>query len=135
MRVTMKKKSTTTEPPPSNGQQPKPPVGLNAFYWYQIFALDSAVVQVQEMFSSHDGHKLINLSSWRNTLIILIHHNETKKGAHDSQIVRAKGNLKLSHGGSSYIFASGNNPSIKALRQSRHRVCGLIHRRAKKRKP
>ena len=24
-----------------------------AFYWYQIFALDSAVVEVQEMFSSH----------------------------------------------------------------------------------
>ena len=53
----IKKKSTTTEPPPSNGQQPKPPVGLNAFYWYQIFALDSAVVQVQEMFISHDGHQ------------------------------------------------------------------------------
>ena len=26
---------------------------LNAFYWYQFFALDSAVVEVQEMFSSH----------------------------------------------------------------------------------
>ena len=25
---------------------PKPPRGLNAFYWYQIFALDSAVVEV-----------------------------------------------------------------------------------------
>ena len=30
--------------------------GLNAFYWYQIFALDSAVVEVQEMFSLHRGH-------------------------------------------------------------------------------
>ena len=30
--------------------------GLNAFYWYQIFAIDSAVVEVQEMFSSHGGH-------------------------------------------------------------------------------
>ena len=30
--------------------------GVNAFYWYQIFALDSAVVEVQEMFSSHGGH-------------------------------------------------------------------------------
>ena len=30
--------------------------GLNAFYWYQIFALDSAVVEIQEMFSSHGGH-------------------------------------------------------------------------------
>ena len=29
--------------------------GLNAFYWYQIFALDSAVAEVQEMFSSHGG--------------------------------------------------------------------------------
>ena len=48
--------STTTEPPPLNGQQPKPPGGLKAFYWYQIFALDSAVVEVQEMFSSHGGH-------------------------------------------------------------------------------
>ena len=30
--------------------------GLNAFYWYQIFAIDSAVVEVQEKFSSHGGH-------------------------------------------------------------------------------
>ena len=57
MGVTINKKSTTTEPPPYNGQQPKPPTGLNAFYWYQIFALDSAVVEVQEMFSSHGGHQ------------------------------------------------------------------------------
>ena len=59
MRVTINKKSTTTEPPPKNGQQPKPPGGgggLNAFYWYQIFALDSAVVEVQELFGSHGGH-------------------------------------------------------------------------------
>ena len=34
----------------------KPPGGLNAFYWYQIFALDSAIVEVQKMFSSHGGH-------------------------------------------------------------------------------
>ena len=51
MGVTINKKSTTTEPPPKNGQQPKPPGGggggLNALYWYQIFALDSAVVEVQ----------------------------------------------------------------------------------------
>ena len=57
-----------------------------------------------------------------NTLIKLTHHDETKKRAHDSQIVRAKENLKLSHGGSSYRQASDTNPSIKALRQSRHRV-------------
>ena len=41
--------------------------GLNAFYWYQIFALDSAVVEVQEMFSSHGGH-LTNA---------MYHHGET----------------------------------------------------------
>ena len=43
MGVTINKKSTTTELPPLNGQQPKPPRGLNAFYWNQIFALDSVV--------------------------------------------------------------------------------------------
>ena len=57
-----------------------------------------------------------------NTLIKLTLHDETKKRAHDSQIVRAKENLKLSHGGSSYRKASDTNPSIKALCQSRHRV-------------
>ena len=37
-----------------------------------------------------------------NILIKLTLHDETKKRAYDSQIVRAKENLKLSHGGSSY---------------------------------
>ena len=55
MGVTINKKSTTTEPPPKNGQQPKPLGGFNEFYWYQIVAIDSAVVEVQEMFSSHGG--------------------------------------------------------------------------------
>ena len=41
--------------------------GLNAFYWYQIFTLDSAVVEVQEMFSSH-GILLTNA---------MYHHGET----------------------------------------------------------
>ena len=54
--------------------------------------------------------------------------------AHDSQIIRAKENLKLSHGGSSYRKASGTNPPLKALRQSSHRVWGLTHRRAIKEK-
>ena len=40
--------STTTESPPYNGQQPKPLKGLNTIYWYQIFALDSAVVEAQK---------------------------------------------------------------------------------------
>ena len=50
--------------------------------------------------------------------------------AHDSQIIRAKENLKLSHSGFIYRYASGTNPPIKALRQSRQRVWGLTHRRA-----
>ena len=40
----------------------------------------------------------LHVSSWRNTLIKLTHYDETKKRAHDSQIVRAKENHKLSHG-------------------------------------
>ena len=67
MGVTINKTSTTTEPPPQNGQQPKPPAGLDAFYWHQIFAPDSAVVEVQEMFNSH-GSLLTNA---------MYHHGET----------------------------------------------------------
>ena len=67
MGVTINKKSTTTEPPHLNGQQPKPLRALNAFYWYKIFALDSAVVEIQEMFSSHGGF-LTNA---------MYHHGET----------------------------------------------------------
>ena len=50
MGVTINNKSTTTELLPKNGQQQKPLGGLNAFYWYQIFALVSAVVEAQKMF-------------------------------------------------------------------------------------
>ena len=44
-----------------NHRQPRPRGGggFNAFYCYQTFALDSAVVEVQEMFSS-DGSLLTN---------------------------------------------------------------------------
>ena len=79
-----------------------PPCGLNAFYWYQIFALDSAVVEVQEMFSSHGGHLTNAMYHHGETLIKLTHHDGKKKRVHDSEIVRAKENLKLSHDGSSY---------------------------------
>ena len=48
--------------------------------------------------------------------------------AHDSQMVWAKENLKLSHGGSSYRKAAGTNPPLKALRESRHWVWGLTNR-------
>ena len=55
--------------------------GLNAFYWYQSFALISAVVEVQEMFSSHGS--LLTIAMYN--LIKLTHYGETKKRAHDSQ--------------------------------------------------
>ena len=42
--TTLNNRSTTTTPP-WNRQQPKPPGGLNAFNWYQIFAIDSVVVR------------------------------------------------------------------------------------------
>ena len=72
--------------------------GLNAFYLYQVFALDSDVVEVQEIVSSHG--RLLTIAMYHGeTLIKLTHYDKTKKKAHDSQIVRAKENLKLSHGG------------------------------------
>ena len=45
-----------------------------------------------------------------NTLIKLTLHDETKKSAHDSQIIRAKENLKLSHGGSVLVNGSSSHP-------------------------
>ena len=95
------KKSTTTEPPLLNGQQPKPPGGLNAFYWYQFFALDSAVVEVQEMLTRIEAFLLMQciIIEKHSILIKSTYHDETKKRAQDSQIVKAKENLKLSHGG------------------------------------
>ena len=76
--------------------------GLNVFYWYQIFALDSAVVEVHKT-SAHMVALLTNaMYHHGETLIKLTHHDETKKRADDSLLVRAKENLKLSHGGSSY---------------------------------
>ena len=62
--------------------------GLNAFYWYQIFALDSAVVEVQKLFSSHGGLLTNAMYYHGETLIKLTPFDETKKRAHDSQIVR-----------------------------------------------
>ena len=48
MGVTINNESTTTEPPPYIRQQPKPwGGGLNAFFWYQIFTLDSTVVEAK----------------------------------------------------------------------------------------
>ena len=42
--------------------------GLNAFNWYQIFALDSAIVELQEMFSSHGGLLIIAMYDHGETL-------------------------------------------------------------------
>ena len=51
----------------------------------------------------------------RNNEIKLTQYDDTKKRAHDTQIVRAKENLKLSYGGPSQRKASGINHRIKAL--------------------
>ena len=50
MGETINKESTTTEPPPLGGRKPKSlgGGGLHAFNWYQIFALDTAVVEAQK---------------------------------------------------------------------------------------
>ena len=48
------------------------------------------------------------------------HYDDTKKRAHDPQIVGAKENLKLSYGGPSQRQASNTNQQIKALRQGLH---------------
>ena len=58
--------------------------GLNAFYWYQIFALASAVVEVQKIFNSHGGH-LTNAMyhHGKHNQIKLTLHDEKKKRAHD----------------------------------------------------
>ena len=42
--------------------------GLNAFYWYKIFALDSAVVEAQKMLSSHGGFLTIALYHHREAI-------------------------------------------------------------------
>ena len=94
--------------------------GLNAFYWYQIFALYSAVVEAQKIVARTRILYYCNVSLWRNKLIKLTHYDEIEKMAQDSQIVRAKENLKLSHGGPSYSQTSGTKPQIKALCQSHH---------------
>ena len=70
------------------------------------------------MLSSHGGFLTFAMIIIVNNLIKLTHFGETEKMSHDSQIFRAKENLKLSHSGPSYSQASGTNPSIKALKVS-----------------
>ena len=52
--------------------------------------------------------------------IKLTHYDDTKKRAHDLQIVRVKENLKFSYGRPSQRQASSTKQRIKALRQGRH---------------
>ena len=94
--------------------------GLNAFNSYQIFALDSAVHEAQNGKLLWIIPNYCNVSLHRNNIIKLTYNDETGKQAHDSQIVRAKENLKLSHYGPSYSQTSGTNPRNKALHQSHH---------------
>ena len=53
MGVTINNQSTTTEPPPYTGQQSIHWGALIAFNWYQIFAIDSAVVEAQKAKFCH----------------------------------------------------------------------------------
>ena len=48
-------KSTTTKLSLKNGRQPKPPRGINSFYWRQVFALESVVVNTPKVLSLHGG--------------------------------------------------------------------------------
>ena len=66
---TINNESTAREPLPYNGQQPKPLENLNAFYWYQILALDSVVVEAQNVKLTWRLPYYCNVSSKRNNLI------------------------------------------------------------------
>ena len=70
--------------------------------------------RAQRKFTSASGE------SQRNNQIKVTHYDDPKKRAHDSQIVRAKENLKLYCDGPSQRQASGTNQRIKALRQGCH---------------
>ena len=59
------------------------------------------------MFSSHGGSLSNAVYHQRET--IKSNYDDTKKRAHDSQIVRAKENLKLSYDGPGQRQASGTN--------------------------
>ena len=55
MGSTEDNESTRTEPPHlTDSCQSNLGWGLNVFEWCQIFALDSAIVKTQKLFSSHE---------------------------------------------------------------------------------
>ena len=45
--------------------------GLNSFYWYQIFTLDSAVVEAQTLLSSHGGFLTIAMQPVKAKNVVL----------------------------------------------------------------
>ena len=67
MGATINNESTTTEPPPWTRD-------LNAIYLHQIFALDSAIVKTQKVFSSHGGF-----------LIYAMHHHRERSNQTNTQ--------------------------------------------------
>ena len=74
-----------------------------------------------KLFSSYGGFLTNSMYHHRETIKLNWHaYDDTKKRAHDWQIVRAKENLKLSFGGPSQRQTSGTNQRIKALHQGHH---------------
>ena len=71
------------------------------------------------MLSSH-GRLLTNAMYHDKEIIKVTHYDGTKKMAQNSQIVRAKENIKLSYGGPSKRQTSGTNQRIKALLKGLH---------------
>ena len=64
-----------------------------------------------------------------NTIIKLTLHDETKKMAHDSQIVRAKENLKLRHKeGSLYLACNENHTIVLLLNNLQDLNCGHVRK-------
>ena len=94
---------------------------LNAFYWRQIFVPRFCCCENTTLFSSHGGF-LTNLMYHHRETIKLTHFDDTKKGTHDSQIVRAKENPKLSYDGPSQRQASDTKERIKTLDQKQNIV-------------
>ena len=73
MGVTINNKSTTNQQQQNHrlrmdSNQSHWVDGLNAFYWYQIFALDSTIVEAQKMFSSRGGFLTIAKYHHRETI-------------------------------------------------------------------
>ena len=95
-----------------------------------IFLVPSAVKTHIFFYIAWMLPNYFDVSSQRNSVIKLTHYDDTKKRANDSQRVRAKENLKSSHGGPNQRQAPGTKKVIKALRQVRHWVCRLTHRPA-----